>query len=434
MTNIVDSTTRPATARTKRRRTLSAVTLGHVIESFDFGVYAYMATTVAVIFFPSESKFVSLLAVFAVFAVPFLARPLGGVIFGQLGDRVGRRATLVATITMMGLGSGLIGLLPGYAAIGFWAPLFLVVLRLVQGLSMGGETAGAITYAVESAPKGSRGFWGSIAASGSMQGAVLAAGTVLALNAALTPAQILDWGWRLPFLLAFPLASIALYLRLKVDDSPAFLEAMKDGRTERTPVRTAIKSNGGTILRLFALCSVMTVGAYLSMVYVITYLMAELHYSAIMASGVTSAGILIIIFFYPVVGRLSDRVGRRRVIRAGLVGLFVLSLPGLLLMGATSGFVTVLLGYLVLLVPTLLVQSTTYTYMAEMFPVGVRFSGMALAFNAGAVVGGLAPFLATLLIGITGSVLVPAFILMAMAPIGMIAIQGLQETAQSDLT
>lgn len=436
MTNVEDQFNAPARSQQltgkDRHRTLTALTLGHSIEYFDFGVYAYMATTLAVLFFPSESTLASLLAVFAVFAVPFLARPLGGIIFGHLGDRVGRRKVLVITITMMGAGAGLIGVLPTFDSIGFWAPVLLVLLRVVHGLSIGGEVTGAITYVVESAPEGRRGLYGSIAASGTVIGATAAAGTALLLSTAFSQEEILAWAWRLPFLAAIPLTGTALYLRWKIQDSPAFVHASRNGETVENPLGTAIKHAGGTVFKLFVLSAAMVIGAYLSMVYVITHLIANLGYTPMVASSVTSFGLIVLVLFFPLVGMLSDRVGRKPVLCAGLVGFVVLSIPALLLMG-TGGFTLAFIGFLILNIPTLLLQSTNYTFMAELFPVGVRFSGMALAFNAGSVVGGLAPLLATLLIGITSNNLVPGFICMIAAVFGLLALRGLKETARSKL-
>ncbi|MFE5700380.1 MFS transporter [Rhodococcus koreensis] len=412
---------------------ITAATIGHVIEYYDFTLYAIMATTLAPIFFTNQSASTALLSTFAVFAVPFIARPLGGLIFGHFGDRIGRKKVLVLTILMIGAGCGLIGVLPTYETIGVLAPVGLFLLRVIQGISAGGELAGATTFVVESAPQSRRGLFGGILGAGPLIGVASAAAAVLVLNTAFTPEQITGWAWRIPFLVAFVLTGIALYIRWQLEDSPEFLAARDADTLSTKPLQEAIVSNPRTVFRVFCVAFFSAVNGYASVVYMATYLTKSLGHTPQFSSALTSFGFLAIAILIPFCGLLSDRVGRKPVLLASMVAAIVLVPSMMWLMGAVPTTIGVIIAFEAMGLVQVLVNSVSYTFFAESFPTNVRFSGMAIAFNCAQIAGGVTPFVATYLIQSTGNNLMPAYMVVVAAVIGILGLRALPETGKSAL-
>lgn len=410
------------------KKAVTAAGMGNALEWFDFSVYAYMAGTVGSVFFPQHSDTASLLSAFAVFAVAFLVRPLGGLFFGPLGDRVGRSKVLATTILMMSAGTFVVGLLPSYDTIGLWAPGLLILARLVQGFSTGGEYGGAATFICEYAPDESRGFLASFLEFGTLSGYVAGAVLVLGTQLALGDAAFADWGWRIPFLAAAPLGLFGLYLRLKLEDSPAFEAVKEEGQANGTLAEVAT-NHLRQLLLCIGLVIILNVAYYTILTYMPSYLGDVLDMSSLEANAlliVTMIGMMSIIYLF---GGLSDRVGRKPVLIGACLGFIVLSYPAFLMMAtATVWGVTGALVILGLL--TVLLAGVMPSTLPAIFPTRVRYGGFAIAYNVStSLFGGTAPYIITYLISTTGNKQIPALYLMGAAVIALVPIMLIPETA-----
>ncbi|MGI5482580.1 glycine betaine/L-proline transporter ProP [Streptomyces lavendofoliae] len=425
-------------------RAVKAASLGNAMEWFDFGIYSYLAVTIGHVFFPSGNDTAQLLSSFATFAVAFLIRPLGGMVFGPMGDRIGRKKVLALTMILMAVGTFAIGLIPSYASIGFWAPVLLILFRLVQGFSTGGEYGGASTFIAEYAPDKRRGFFGSFLEFGTLAGYVGAAGLVTVLTAVLGDASMEAWGWRVPFLVAGPLGLVGLYLRLRLDETPAFrkLEAEKASASEAAdPVETSAKGDLGTIFRQYwptlVLC-VALVGAYnitdyMLLSYMPTYLSDELGYSATHGLLILLAVMVFLMLIISRVGRLSDRFGRKPLLMTGMLGFLFLSAPAFWLIGL-GGVLAVSAGMLMLGLSLVCLLGTMSAALPALFPTHVRYGSLSVGYNLSAsLFGGTTPLVITALISVTGSTLMPAYYAMAAALVGVIAVACMKETARQPL-
>jgi MHS family proline/betaine transporter-like MFS transporter len=414
-----------------RRKAQLAASIGNTVEWFDFAVYGYLAVRIGAVFFPSDDPTASLLASFAVFAAAFLVRPLGGFVFGPLGDRIGRRTTLAVVIMVMSAATFLVGCLPGHDEIGAWAPLLLVLLRVVQGLSAGGEVGGSATYLAEIAPHGKRGLITSAIEFSTLIGLALGSLVVLGLTATLADSAMNSWGWRIPFLVGGLLGLIGLYIRLRLAESPAY-EAM---RTDENPrLLTGLSHNLGQIAKVSGITAVQWVGFYIILTYMQTYMAVNLGIGKETASLATLLTLLVTALLVPVFGRLSDRVGRRPLILISSIGLVLVPYPVLRWMelaGDSSAIVgQMFLG--VLLAPML---GCVFACLAELFPPAVRVTGFSIGYNVtGALLGGTAPYFATAVIASSGNHAVPAFMLMIAAVITTATVLlSVEETARADL-
>ncbi|MCF3946715.1 MFS transporter [Acidiphilium sp. AL] len=399
-------------------RPLAAGAIGNVLEWYDFGLYGFLAPTLGRLFFPSHDRIASLLGVFAGFAIGFLMRPLGGIVFGYLGDRIGRQFVLLLSVTMMGSATVLVGLLPTYAEAGVAAPVLLVLVRILQGVSVGGEFTGSVTYLVETAPENRRGFAGSFANIGSMGGSLLAAG-LAALTAAVGGAHALDAGaWRIPFLAGGALAAIAFLLRRHIEDSPY----RPDPNERIAPLRVAFAENprGLGLATLFAF----GYGGsfYLAMVFLPTFATSFGHTDAARALGINTIAQALTILVIPLAGWSTDRlIGRTTLIALAFAALALTAWPGFAAArdAASSGLWAVQIGFALLLA---LVMGAAPAMLSGLFPPRYRLSGYSLAFNLGmGFGGGTAPMIATALIGVTGSKLAAGVYLLATASLAAIA-------------
>jgi MHS family proline/betaine transporter-like MFS transporter len=432
------------------RRAVKAAALGNAMEWFDFGIYSYLAVTIGHVFFPSGSGTAQLLSSFATFAVAFLVRPIGGAFFGPLGDRIGRKRVLALTMIMMAVGTFAIGLIPGYAAIGVWSPVLLVLLRMVQGFSTGGEYGGASTFIAEYAPDKRRGFYASFLESGTLIGYIGAAGLVTLLSAWLGDATMVDWGWRIPFLVAGPLGLIGLYLRLRLDETPAFLrlsnaEAVPAGGPAEPPAAQTVETSAKNEFReIFAeqwprlvLCVALVAGYnvndYLVLSYLPTYLTDQLHYQDTHGLLVLLATMVFLLLINNQVGRLSDRFGRKPVLMIGMLGFLLLSVPAFLLVKQGS-VMAVAGGMLMLGLSLVCFLSTMSAALPALFPTQVRYGSLSIAYNVStSLFGGTTPLVITGLISLTGNDLMPAYYSSSAALVGAIAVLFMKETAQQPL-
>lgn len=416
-----------------RRKVVVASFIGNFVEWFDYAAYGYLAVTIAAVFFPTEDPKAALLMTFGVFAISFLVRPVGGFIWGHLGDKIGRRSALSLSILLMTGATFCIALLPGYASIGFAAPLLLLLLRVIQGFSAAGEYAGASAFLVEYAPANRRGLYAAVVpastATGLLLGSLLAAG----LTSLLSSEQMESWGWRLPFLLAAPMGLIGRYIRTKLEDSPTFRAASDSVKSEGSPVRSLLNNHWRHLVLAAGAVLLNAVGFYVILSYMPTYLSQELGLDAPRSFLATTIALVTYVGFIFLTGILSDRFGRKRVLITASVLFVILTVPAFMALDSGSFLVIVLVQILLGAMLTLN-DGTLPSYLAEMFPTKVRYSGFAVSFNvSNALFGGTAPFVATLLISASGNLLAPGWYLMGAAVISLIAVLCSAETSRKPL-
>ncbi|SFN59369.1 MFS transporter, MHS family, proline/betaine transporter [Pseudonocardia ammonioxydans] len=413
---------------------MGAAAAGNILEWFDFALYGFFAVTIGQLFFPSSSPTASLLAALAVFGVAFVMRPLGGIVLGRLADRAGRRPALTLSVLLMGVSTTLIACLPSHASIGVAAPLLLVALRCVQGFSAGGEYAGATTYLLENAPSHRRGLWSSVISATSAIGVLLAGIVALAATAWLTEEQVTAWGWRLPFLLAAPLAVVGLYIRYRLEDTPVYQELERRDEVPQEPLRSLGRSGVGRIGLVFAATAVAGLGFYYLATYVVTHLTTVVGLDRTEALLLAVAGLAIYSLVCPLAGMSGDRWGRRPTIIVGGLGLAVVAVPSFLLIGSgVPGLI--LLGLTVFAVFEALANVMLGLLLVELFPARTRVSGSAIGFNlAQAAVGGPGPLVAAALAAGLGLAVAPAFYVVAVALLATAAlVRYLPETRGTDL-
>jgi len=426
------------------KKALGGTIVGNTMEWYDVGVFGYLITTMGPVFLPEADKSVQTLFLLGTFAATFIARPLGGVFFGWLGDKIGRQKVLAMTLMIMAASTFAVGLLPGYAIIGIWAAVLLVITKVVQGFSTGGEYAGATTFVSEHAPDKHRGFFASFLDLGSYLGFAIGATLVSVLQLTLGQSVMEDWGWRLPFLIAGPLGLIAIYFRLKVEESPTFqatLDAQKaagkhavatEGTTPQGPVFIFKTYWRGILLAMILVAAANTVGYALTS-YMPTYLTATKGYDELHGTLLTIPILVIMSACIPLTGRLSDRIGRRPVLWIGAISTVVLSIPAFLLIDVGSIWTT-LLGLALIAFPVTFYVANLASTLPALFPTASRYGAMGIAYNfAVAIFGGTTPFIIAALIAATGNDMMPAYYLMGTSAIGAISIFFLKETSQRPL-
>ncbi|MEU4037567.1 MFS transporter [Streptomyces collinus] len=421
------------------RRAVGASALGNCMEWFDFGVYSYLAATIGKVFFPGASPAAQVISSFATFAAAFVVRPLGGLVFGPLGDRIGRQKVLATTMIMMAVGTFAIGIIPGYATIGIAAPVLLLLARMVQGFSTGGEYGGATTFVAEYSPDRRRGFLSSWLDFGTFVGYALGSALVTVLNLLLTDAQMLSWGWRVPFLIAGPLGVIGLYMRLKLEESPAFqqqLDEHEKGLAQESAgseFKDIIRNHWPALLVCMGLVLLYNVTNYMVTGYLPTYQTETLHRSSGSADVLVLTGMVWIVVLITFLGRLSDRVGRRPVYAAAAAAMIVLAVPSFLLIKADGTWLPIL-GVLVLSTLLACFAAPSAATLPALFPTAVRYAAMGIGFNiAVAAFGGTTPLVTAALVNATGDDLMPAYYLMLAGAIGLLTVRFLPESAQVPL-
>jgi MHS family proline/betaine transporter-like MFS transporter len=425
----------------KMRKAITAAALGNAMEWFDFGVYGFVAYVLGKVFFPEASPSVQMIAALATFSVPFLIRPLGGLFFGRLGDKYGRQKVLAATIVIMSLSTFAIGLIPSYDSIGIWAPILLLLAKMAQGFSVGGEYTGASIFVAEYAPDRKRGFLGSWLDFGSIAGFVLGAGVVVLISAVIGEEAFQSWGWRLPFFLALPLGMIGLYLRHALEETPAFqqhVEQLEQGDREglaggpKVSFKEVATKHWRSLMTCVGVVVVTNVTYYMLLTYMPSYLSHNLHYSE-------NHGVLIIIaimvgmlFVQPMIGFVSDKIGRKPFILFGSIALFFLAIPAFMLIN--SGKLGLIFsGLLIIAVVLNFFIGVMASTLPAMFPTHIRYSALASAFNISILVAGLTPTAMAWLVETTNNLYMPAYYLMVFAVLGLFTALTMKETANKPL-
>ncbi|PAZ16522.1 MFS transporter [Streptomyces sp. SA15] len=421
------------------KRAVGASALGNCMEWFDFGVYSYLAATIGKVFFPGASPAAQVISSFATFAAAFVVRPLGGMVFGHLGDRLGRQKVLATTMIMMAIGTFAIGLIPGYGTLGVAAPILLLVARLVQGFSTGGEYGGATTFVAEYSPDRRRGYLSSWLDFGTFTGYALGSALVTLLNLMLTDAEMLSWGWRVPFLIAGPLGVIGLYMRLRLEESPAFQQQLDEHEkslaqeSAGTEFRTILKDHWRPLLICMGLVLLYNVPNYMVTGFLPTYQTETLGRSSSSADVLVLIGMVWIVLLITFIGRLSDRVGRRPVYGVAAAAMIALAVPSFQLI-KMEGTWAPIAGVLILSTLLACFAAPSAATLPALFPTAVRYAAMGIGFNfAVAAFGGTTPLVTEALVHVTGNDLMPAFYLMAAGAIGLVTVKFLPENAQVPL-
>lgn len=420
--------------RTLRRVTLGG-SVGTYVELYDYAIYGFLASTIALVFFPGEGSDAALLMTYGVFGLTFAIRPLGGVVLGVLGDRIGRRFALVFAITLMTAATAGVGLLPTYAAVGIAAPILLLCMRLLQGFSAGGEAPAANSFVAEYAPSARRAWYTCFTQVGSftalLTGALLAAG----LTGLLGQDAMQAWGWRIPFLVALPIGVIGYYIRSRLQDSPEFRKVRESEQVSSNPIKETFTGSANITAIVLAILLPLLNGSgyYILFVYMPTYLSNSLDFSAVDGLLVTSVALVVLIVSMPFAARLSDRYGRRVVLAGSAFGLAVLAYPCYWVMTRGSLELAVI-GAAVMACVFSGHTAIIHTALVELFPTRLRTTGYSIGYNVStAIFGGGAPFLVTYLIQAMDNTSVPAYYVIATAIGTAIAALAMKETSRQPL-
>jgi len=417
----------------KRHTALLAGFIGNVVEWYDFALYGYMAGILSGLFFPGENTTAALIATYGVFAAGFLMRPLGSAVFGWMGDTIGRSKTMLISVIMMALPTVALGCLPTYQTVGIWAPILLVLLRLVQGLSVGGEFSSSVTYLVETAPDNRRGFSGSWANTGSMVGMLLGSGIAATVTGMMAPEVVQHWGWRLPFLMGGIIGALSIMLRRRLPRSEHF-ERHHNERASTSPLLQAFTTNRREMVQAILFASAYGVTFYLPLVYLPEWLHDHTGMARGVALGINTAATALLLVLIPVSGWLSDRLFRRTHFIAGaMLIMAILSIPLYIWLsdrGIPGAIVIQFVPVILIAVPL----GTAPAMFVELFPATDRLSGYSVAYNLGVgVVGGATPMFATWLIQATGLITAPAGLLAIAALIAFVVVLWIQDRSREPL-
>lgn len=403
-------------------RVVAAGTIGNVLEWYDFAIYGYFATAIGRQFFPHEDPVAQLLSAFGVFALGYLMRPVGGALIGHIGDRFGRRVALTFSVAAMAIPTFLIGLLPGYATLGLMAPIALTLLRMVQGLSVGGEYTSSMVFLVERAPEGRRGLMGALTSCGACGGILLGSAVGAGFAAAMSSASLESWGWRVPFLLGLLVGIAGYFLRRHV------LDTIPGEPRKRAPIVETLQDHWRIVLGFAGLSVFNAVGFYVSFVYLVSWLQTADGIAPARALEINSLSMAVMLPVMVATGLLSDRFGRKPFLLFATGLAFVGAIPVFLLLNHPSATFA-LLGQLGLALMIGLYCGTQPTIMVEAAPVQVRCTAVALGYNIClGVIGGMTPLAAAWLVNRTGDEIAPAFLIMAAAAVTFMTILGFRET------
>jgi len=413
------------------RKAIYAATIGNVMEWYDYGVYGFLAFSLSRNFFPKDDPQAALLATFAIFGVGLVVRPLGGILIGRMGDTHGRKPALILTIVLMAIGTVLIGFIPTYGQIGILAPILLLVCRMLQGFSAGGEWGGSTAFMAEWSVEGRRGFYTSLQQMSVAGGTLLGSGLAAILTSALGGEAMDEWGWRLPFLIGGLFLPIGLWLRRAVDETPPYREVAEEfGDATAAPESSDFK----LALIAFGFTVHWTVCYYTFLTYMPTFTRVQLKLSPAESLWSNTIGLLAVVILVPIMGSLSDRIGRKPLLLASCAAFFILPLPAFWLMLQGYGFAFIALMQIVFGASIALFSGAGPAAIAEIFSTRGRSTWMSSSYAlAVAIFGGFAPLIAQWLIQATGSPLSPVAYVMAAAAVSFIVISRIKETAHVPL-
>jgi MHS family proline/betaine transporter-like MFS transporter len=415
-------------AAVNSRKVIAAGAIGNVLEWYDFAVYGYFAAAIGRTFFPSEDKVAQVLAAFGIFAVGFLMRPVGGALIGYIGDRLGRRAALTFSVAAMAVPTFLVGVLPGYQTLGIAAPILLTLLRMIQGLSVGGEYTTSIVFMVEHAKPGSRGMIGAMGCCGAVGGILAGSATGAALASVMSDAALESWGWRIPFMLGLVVGLAGFFLRRGIHEETKVKEAAT------ASFFATVRDHRPLLLRLAALSVFNSVGFYLMFVYIVSWLQVADGIEPARALGINTISMALLLPLLLATAWLSDRIGRRPVLMGATAFAFVAAWPLFWLMHSSDAAV-VLLGQLGFVLSVGAFVGCQPALMVETVPAEVRCTVIALGYNVTlGVVGGLSPLVATWLVERTGNNYSPAFMIMAAAAVSFLAALSFRESYRVSLS
>jgi MHS family proline/betaine transporter-like MFS transporter len=405
------------------RKVLISGMIGNGLEWYDYALYAYMATIISKLFFPIGNDDLHMLATFGIFAVGFVARPFGGVFFGYIGDKYGRRASFAASILMMSIPTACIGLLPTYAQIGIAAPLLLTLLRLLQGLSLGGAFCGSMTYVVEHAPPSRRGLAGSSSIVSLVIGFLAGSFIALAIKANVSEADYETWGWRIPFILGIVVGLAGFYVRHACEESPVYEQAKRGGALSTQPVRDAFRRHPKAMLESIGIYMLVTMPFYLLSSYLITYTKNTLERSTEEALALNTINMLILLVASPFSAWLSDRIGRRRFMIPCAVVFLLVTWPLFHFMAGATTIVDIALAQAAFALLVGLYIGPVPAILVESFPTSVRYTGMAMSYNVSAgLFGGTAPMVCEWMLQTFHSIAPIAMYVMLCAIIALLAL------------
>lgn len=388
--------------KTMQKKALIAGSIGQFIDFYDFTIYGLTAVILAQHFFPASDPFTGLLATFAAYGLAFIARPLGGLFFGSLGDRLGRKTVLFITLLSIGVATTMMGLLPTYSSIGIWAPVCLVLLRLVQGFCTGGESVGASSFVFEHAPIERRGFFINISIAATALPVVFASLFILVLSYLIPEDSYQSWGWRIPFLVSLPLSIFGLWIRLHTEESEVYLKSAEEKTKEFSPIRESLKQDGVKMFQVFCVIGLTALGFYSLVGYFPAFMQTEGGLSRETSLFITAFALMMYSILLPIAGMISDKVGRKPLLITGAITIAIFTVPAFMLV--TSGnLALVILGQMMYVFGLVVYGGGCYTFFVEIFTTKTRFTSAAISFNCSyAIFGGSAPFVSVALVGYTG--------------------------------
>jgi len=403
-------------------KSLISSSIGNILEWYEYTLYAYFATVISALFFPMDNEFVAMILTFATFAIGLAARPIGGIIFGYIGDRYSRKKTLMMSVLLMSVPTMCIGLLPTYQTIGIAAPILLVILRIVQGIALGGEFGSSCVYLYESVPQNKRGFFGSLALTGVGMGLVLSSCTIFIVEALISKEMVYEYAWRIPFFVSVFGSVIAFYMRKTLLETEDFVIAQKAGKLIGNPLIEMFKNHKASLISLFAIFLTTQVSFFVVFIFGKTMMMNFLHYDSYVAGKFNLFTVMSYTVATVVFGYLSDKINKRYIILTGTIGLLIAAYP--FIFALKVGGVTLILVMCLLLGALIgMTEGTLNPLVAESFPTNIRATSVAFCWNFTSVAfGGVAPIISMWLIENTGNVNAVAYYLMSVCSVTIFAI------------
>lgn len=407
-------------------KTVATSMTGIVFEWYDYALFGYFAPIIGKLFFPSEDKMTEIIAAFGAYAAGFFMRPLGGVIFGQMGDRLGRKKALVITIMLMAIPTTMIGILPTYESIGVAASVLLVVVRMLQGVSIGGNYGGGITFITEHTAPERRGLMGGFSVTGCLTGILFGSATAALFSCLLTEQQLYDWGWRIPFVVGIGVCFVGLYMRAKVPESPEFESEATEGHIEQSPIKEVLTTHRKSLITMVFTTMLHDISFYVLFVYMTTYLTTVLDIPKDTAFTINTVNLIAVIAMTLGAAWLSDRWGRKKVLMIS-AAMFIVGTYPLFMLLNTQDPVSIVLAQLLFAIAVGGYFGPLPALLVEAFPTNIRYSAISITVSiSGPVFGGTAPFVVSTLIDWTGSNYVPAFYLIGGAMLSLMAVSRLK--------